>query len=525
VWVLIPVAVALIAAAAVATLAAWRSGADVLEDQRRREAERVAAAVAGRLGSSTPSELTLLSLAPQALSIAVLETGGTVVAATESPTGVMLPEADERSIVVEGRVVGWSPTGAGRLVRVELADLGLTGQRSTQRIVGSLLLVVVLAGSVLVLLFLRRYLQPWEALLAQANLATDSDQGEWIARAVDTALARHRGELDPDTGRAVAASFETGVLVLSGDRQVTAVNPAALELLGIGEPRPGSPLGEALATQPEVAAMVAARCDSTDPAEIFDVDLGAGATLGISVHRLTRGDGGALVLLSDRTRARREQVEGRLATALAELGELSAGVAHELRNGLAALSGRLALLDRRRDFSHLEAARTELHTLERVVADFLAFARPGTAQREIVDLGALLRRLAPPGAVVEVAEPSPLLEGDPVLLERALANLIDNATRAHGDAAEPLELAAMVTGERIVAEIRDRGPGIPADLRPRLFQPFASARPGGVGLGLAVARRIVDLHGGTVELQDRESSGTIARVTLRTGRIVTLGDN
>lgn len=204
-----------------------------------------------------------------------------------------------------------------------------------------------------------------------------------------SALARHRGDLDPITGRAVASSVETGLLVLGPSDEVTATNAAACELLEISEPRVGATLEEVLVGHEGLAAQVREQLADEDSSEVRDVLVGDRA-VGVSIHRLARGFG-ALVLVSDRTRVRRELDQARLASALAQLGELAAGVAHELRNGLAALAGRLDLLERRREWRQLELARRELEALERVVGDFLAFARPGTARRERVDLNELVR--------------------------------------------------------------------------------------------------------------------------------------
>jgi signal transduction histidine kinase len=125
---------------------------------------------------------------------------------------------------------------------------------------------------------------------------------------------------------------------------------------------------------------------------------------------------------------------------------------------------------------------------------------------------------------------APPLSGDPQLLERAFRNLLHNAAQASREsAAGPVvEVSAAAGDGELEVTVADRGPGIPPEVRERLFQPFASGRPGGVGLGLALARRIVVLHGGRLELADREGGGTIARVSLPAGSVgtnVTEGNN
>jgi signal transduction histidine kinase len=221
----------------------------------------------------------------------------------------------------------------------------------------------------------------------------------------------------------------------------------------------------------------------------------------------------------------RAEARVRLAEGLAQLGELSAGVAHELRNSVAAISGWVTLA-RREPLAPaaadcLEEIDRESRQLSRVVGDFLTFARPGTRRLERVDLGEILRRSAhdPAGGVaIELRLPAgeAKIVGDEQLLERAIRNLVANAVEATREAAASapveLDLAACAGGWQI--DLCDRGAGIPAALRGRLFEPFATGRPEGVGLGLALARRIVLLHEGTIEASDREGGGTRFRIEL-----------
>jgi signal transduction histidine kinase len=203
---------------------------------------------------------------------------------------------------------------------------------------------------------------------------------------------------------------------------------------------------------------------------------------------------------------------------------MAAGVAHELRNSLATLEGYLSLIERRPDegsvVDFLGEIRHETAHLRRVVEDFLAFARPGTARRETVDRPALLARAAADPALADAAvgvapgAPAAHLRGDPQLLERAVKNLLRNAVEAEREAGLPggAQLALRRAADGVEITIDDRGRGLAPEVRERLFQPFVSARPGGVGLGLALAHRIVALHGGTLRLGDRPGGGTRAAI-------------
>jgi signal transduction histidine kinase len=253
--------------------------------------------------------------------------------------------------------------------------------------------------------------------------------------------------------------------------------------------------------------------------------------IGLTMTPLRRAGGdllGYLILFADLTASERELHQARLAESLAHLGELAAGVAHELRNGLATLGGYVTLLERNpggpETGEYLVELRVETQRLERVVADFLGFTHPGAAHLGAVELGALVQHAAADPALddgaLRVLAPAeggpepPLLAGDPQLLERALRNLLRNAIEAQqrNGATSPVEVETGWRDGRFEIAIRDRGPGVSPEMRKRLFQPFATDRPGGVGLGLALAHRIVALHGGTLTLDPRVDGGTTTRI-------------
>jgi signal transduction histidine kinase len=213
---------------------------------------------------------------------------------------------------------------------------------------------------------------------------------------------------------------------------------------------------------------------------------------------------------------------------------MAGGVAHELRNSLATLRGYLTLIERRPDeesiADYLAEIRHEADHLERVLEDFLAFARPGTARFEELSLNQLARRSAadPALAGVEVrvlTDSDVRLRGDAQLLERAVRNLLHNAAQAEREAGGtgPVELTIEPGPEGVELAVEDRGPGLPPEVRERLFHPFATGRRGGVGLGLALAHRIVTLHGGRIRLEDRPGGGTRALLTFPRDTIVTIG--
>ena len=265
-------------------------------------------------------------------------------------------------------------------------------------------------------------------------------------------------------------------------------------------------------------------------------------TLGLTVHPLRRDDGGIrgyLVLFADLTEVERQAEERRLAESLSRVGQLAAGVAHELRNSLASLRGYLTLIERNPQqesiADYLSEIRSEADHLQRVLEDFLSFARPGTVRLESVDVESLVRRAAADPVLGEVSvviqkgsdkvSRLPLLRGDAQLLERALRNLLHNAEQAQGESRSEITVRLEHDAEALQIVVEDRGRGIAPEMRQKLFVPFATSRAEGVGLGLALTHRIVDLHGGRIRLEDREGGGTRAVLTFPRDRFVTHGND
>ncbi len=463
-------------------------------------------------------------------------------------------------------VVALAPVGAGGgWARVDLAAPALALQRRSARVLTWVVLGGDAALALLVILFLGHMLAPFDRLLERARLAgeTPPDREDEIPFLLDTfeRALRSMARVEPPPAdeeiavlqRTLSASFESGVLLLDREGTVLAVNGPGAELLELAESPPARPLAEVLAEHPALARLLAGAVAGERGVRRREIATvtpsGRHLTLGLTVHPLRRDDGasrGFLVLFADLTEVRRRSEQTRLAESLQQVGELAAGVAHEMRNSLATLKGYLTLIERSAaprggprpaaegdDMAdYVGEIRHETDHLQRVLEDFLSFARPGTVRLEEVDLHQLVARAAADpvlaGAVVELAPRAGAryaLLGDPQLLERAFRNLLHNAVEAAREGGgRAVEVTVGHSGDALVATVADRGPGVPEELRERLFHPFASGRPGGVGLGLALARRIVVVHGGRLELEDRPGGGTVARVTLPTGEDVTNGN-
>ena len=559
VLILLPVALLLLVILSTFTLFSFRNGLELLAEERRGEAARLAREIAGRwAGGGLPSPVELRALAPQARGIAVADPRGeALVSAGEIPSSALLAPFVGEDVaagpdeVLPDSVAGRAPFRAGRWVRVDLPAEVLAAQ---QRAVGVLSVVVLGLNAALLLLvlsFLRHLMAPWETLIERARqMGAEQEPGEGeiefllatFERAITaSAQADRRPEDDIEAlERTLSASLQSGLLLLDRAGNVLAFNAVAAALLGVEPPPPGTPLARALAAQPELLSLLeSAVADQSAPKRReISVQTGSEArTLGLTVHPLRRDDGGIrgwLVLFADLTEVQRLAGESRLAESLARLGEMAGGVAHELRNSLATLRGYLTLIERRPDeesiADYLAEIRHEADHLERVLEDFLAFARPGSARFQELSLTRLARRAAadPSLAGMEVRVTSPAdvsMRGDAQLLERAVRNLLHNAAQAEREAGGqgPVELGIEAGPEGVELAVEDRGPGLPPEMRERLFHPFATGRRGGVGLGLALAHRIVTLHGGRIRLEDRPGGGTRALLSFPRDTIVTIG--
>ena len=213
---------------------------------------------------------------------------------------------------------------------------------------------------------------------------------------------------------------------------------------------------------------------------------------------------------------------------LAALGQLATAIAHEVRNPLAVIRSAAQGLGETVSSDDAEAARAcafitaEIDRLGSVVSSLLEFARPlhleprAVSVRDLFDRAALLAEgeLAARGARLGRDElpDLPAVRADPDLLSQVLLGLLANAAEAVPPGGD-VTLAARARDGAVELVVEDSGPGIPPELRDRVFEPFFTTRARGIGLGLAVARQVVEAHGGRIEAGERPGGG--ARLTVR----------
>jgi PAS domain S-box-containing protein len=230
-----------------------------------------------------------------------------------------------------------------------------------------------------------------------------------------------------------------------------------------------------------------------------------------------------LAIRSDITARKQAEAQLREQAALTNLGQLTAIVAHEVRNPLAGLRASLQVLEPRcadaRDREIVAAMVKRIDDLNAKVEDLLLYARPKAPRLQAVNIGTLVRELAHSAraATGRLGPPITVTGGDDVnalgdvdMLRAALLNVMMNACQAAG--AMAVDVTVSVNSGICRIAVADRGPGIPADIRERIFEPFFTTRAEGTGLGLAIVKRLIELLNGTIVLSDRPEGGTVAEI-------------
>jgi two-component system, sensor histidine kinase FlrB len=305
---------------------------------------------------------------------------------------------------------------------------------------------------------------------------------------------------------ALVSGLPGGVIVLDARGIVVEINPAAVQLLG-----------EPLLDRAFTAVLSQAAVGTSASAE--HVELRSGRFVNLSRREL--GSGGEVVLLTDVTETHLMQVFLTRQQRLLTMGELAAGLAHQIRTPLATAllyASQMALPDRSlADLSRCaEKTVGSLKQLDRLVNDMLAFTHGG-ATRELVSVSALLEQVAQwlrPAMrkgvrlTIRTQAPNLTVRANAPSLVSAVLNIATNALQA-ARADLDLELLARRTDDgRAQIVVSDNGPGIPEHVRERIFEPFFTTRTQGNGIGLSIVKSVIEAHQGSVRLADTGPGAT-----------------
>lgn len=373
----------------------------------------------------------------------------------------------------------------------------------------------------------------------------------WIGSRVRI-MGREREALEQEVQRLrleaqdILRSIGSGVLTVDAEGALLYANPAAGHLLGFDDTsKQGEPVMALLsARSPVLAEALAATLGEGVRRQRVEGEVrldGRVLTIGLTTTRLEGSEHGlpsATAIFTDISDQKRIEDLKVRAERLEAVAELAASLAHEIRNPLASIRSSVEQLTRRGGQTDDEETLGRLvlresDRLSRLLSEFLEFARVRVTMSSPVDLrhlaeaaAELVRRhpSAHPATEIVVTGACRAVQGDEDLLHRLAVNLILNAVQAAGGDVrvrvavdeEPLvgfpALPAPVPAARLT--VADDGPGLPDDVRARLFQPFVSRRPGGVGLGLAVVHRTVEAHHGLIHVDSTPGAGTTFTVLL-----------
>jgi two-component system, NtrC family, sensor histidine kinase HydH len=258
-----------------------------------------------------------------------------------------------------------------------------------------------------------------------------------------------------------------------------------------------------------------------EPVQASELRDSAALTLGIGALAAASLLGVAIVLVRREARRNAEERERERERRLASLGEMSAILAHEIKNPLASLKGNAQLLASmlpagEKPRAKAERVVDEAVRLEQLTNDLLKFVRTGELRRAPTDPAALVREAAESIAgevVVDTGAAPRVWSLDPGRMREVIVNLVDNAVAA----GPPVRATVRASAGRLVIEVADRGPGVDEEDRERIFEPFFTGKTQGTGLGLAVVRRVIEQHGGTIAVLANPGGGALFRAEIPEG--------
>jgi len=335
----------------------------------------------------------------------------------------------------------------------------------------------------------------------------------------------------------VIDNIPSGLLTSDTQGRVNLVNDTACAILGVTrEESVGKPMAQVLAGIAGWEAREGREESRIPRAETrFLRPDGAEVYLGFSTSPMKDAEGlsiGRVVIFQDLTPIKQMEERVRIADRLAGVGELAAGLAHEIRNPLASIAGSSQLLRESSSVSResstlLEIIGRESERLNGLITDFLAYTGPSQRNTTRLDLAALLRDVAEAvragearekGVVVELAPLKPLLvEGDGEQLKQVVWNLVRNAMQAAQAGGKVMldGFEQIRHGSRyVVAMVSDTGAGIAPGILEKIFNPFFTTKEGGTGLGLSISQRIVHQHKGFIEVRPAPGKGCVFSVFL-----------
>lgn len=409
--------------------------------------------------------------------------------------------------------------------------------------IAGLVILATIMGLVLLLLLLPRITRPIDTMLQDAELLGDraptaTDERyliETFRSSIET-LKRQETELrelheaeklranDLETvTKLLTRNLSSGFIAIDPSGNITRINQAGLQILGIPPVDEPAPFEKVLG-ETELRRILERSHDEGRPLNRVEVVLPKEVTIGLTTVPVRSEQGeslGTIALFSDLSEVKRLENRMNHIQALASLGEISAGIAHELRNSLSTLMGYLKLATRGSNEDRerrITQAESEGRRMTETVSALLRFARPLSPSFQRVRLDEVAHDVAlrySDTVPIELDLSPAVIDGDPALLTSAVENLIRNAVEALEQADDPRIRVVVTDQPHPEVVVSDNGPGIDPELLPKLFLPFTTGKASGTGMGLALSRKIILQHGGDILMESEPGGGTTATVQFR----------
>ena len=354
--------------------------------------------------------------------------------------------------------------------------------------------------------------------------------GDQLQRGVETLATTRKAAAELLTlHEDIVRSLSSGLITIAPDGIILTANAAAADILGQPPVIAGQPIDKLM---PGLSAMVE---NGRGELRRADLQLADDLTIGVTVSPLRDVKNqviGRVVNFQDLTELRRLEVQSRRSERLATVGQLAAGVAHEIRNPLASISGSIELLRQgpvvsEEDRTLMAIVHREIQRLNVLIGDLLDYANPRPPQLVVFDLGVMVEEtlqvargeqaFAAVVMAMDVDRPLPV-QADPAKLRQVLWNLLRNAADAATAGGKHVHVEAHRGPDDTQLIVLDDGPGIPADQLARIFDPFFTTKNKGTGLGLATCHAIIAEHHGHIDVTSEVGKGTQMVITIPRAR-------
>lgn len=452
------------------------------------------------------------------------------------------------------------PAGSGDKARVVVA-VRPSALLSSLEMAGRILIYVGILGVIVIiyatLKFARYIIKPFKSLKEKAvdSGRLDESGGDDVSRLIQSygtiiselkqsekelirlneIITRRADDLEVYNNH-VLKSISTGVITLDNEKKISTINRAAALIFQKDSASiTGADYHGLFAEYPNLMGEIDQFFLHGESVSNRQISITAPdkseITLGLSISMLEDSQGrviGAWIILNDQTEFIRMREELDLKSRMATLGEMSGGLAHQLRNSIAAIVGFARLVGKKNENNpdvkqYISCLLGESLEAELLVARFLDFARPLVINPEPLEVGELLENVVSSvqekhkNINIRIENDSAIKEtisGDALFLKQAVGNIVDNSCQAVKEEGGLVTIS--VIADEGYAEIRvaDNGCGIPEENREKIFTPFFSGSPSGSGLGLPLARKIINLHKGKLTFDSQPGRGTTFYIRL-----------